>query len=193
VDWTKRLSTSLFYLPSQAEDPRYSFFTYYNEEVRIPLDPLPWIKNASIALQPEPKWRNAPVGKGNESFFRLGLECKRAGMSLNDIGTLPREEALFPDLVDILAKIRALMAGENDNSITNTTRSEQAHVSQAMEEELSTICDGCGQRLVRDVRSRLRTTLGRERPVCPQMLGDLLSSWSEMHLGERRYVIHIDK
>jgi hypothetical protein len=133
-----------------------------------------------------------PKGKGNGSFFRLGLECKRAGISLNDIGTLPREEALS-DLVDSLAKVRALMAGENDNSITNTTRSEQTHVSQAMEEELSTICDGCGQRLVRDVSCRLRMTRSRERPVCPQMLRDLLSSRSEMHLGERRYVIHIDK
>jgi hypothetical protein len=58
----------------------------------MPIDPIPWIKNANITLQPEPEpwvgsmtggkeidedriqraiadWRQPPKGKGNESFF----------------------------------------------------------------------------------------------------------------------------
>jgi hypothetical protein len=37
-------------------------------------------------------WLGMPKGIGNDNFFKLGLECKRAGMSLNDIGALLREE-----------------------------------------------------------------------------------------------------
>jgi hypothetical protein len=57
LDWSKRHPTSLFYLPSQAEDPSQSFFMYYNDDGREPLDPVLWIENSVAPLQPElPTW-----------------------------------------------------------------------------------------------------------------------------------------
>ena len=53
LDWSKRLPTSLFYLPSQAADPSQSFFRDYNDASRVPLDPIPWISNGPMPLQPE--------------------------------------------------------------------------------------------------------------------------------------------
>ena len=41
LDWSKRLPTSLFYLPSQAADPSQSFFRDYSDTARAPLDPSP--------------------------------------------------------------------------------------------------------------------------------------------------------
>ena len=53
LDWSKRLPTSLFYLPSQAADPTHSFFRDYNDASRLPLDPIPWISHGPMPLQPE--------------------------------------------------------------------------------------------------------------------------------------------
>jgi hypothetical protein len=95
LDWSKRLPTSLFYLPSQAADPSQSFFRDYNDASRLPLDPIPWISNGPMPLQPElsacpdldddgreidqarveaaiTNWRSSPKGSGNDNFFKLG-------------------------------------------------------------------------------------------------------------------------
>ena len=53
LDRLKRTPTSLFYLPSQAADPSQSFFRDYNDASRVPLDPIPWISNGPMPLQPE--------------------------------------------------------------------------------------------------------------------------------------------
>ena len=118
LDWSKSAPTSLFYLPCQAKDPAQSFFIDYDGPERFPLDAVAWIENGPIPLQPESpdcsepwadgkeidqlrvqraitEWRNAPKGMGNYSFFRLGLECKRAGMNLGQIETLLKTEAQF--------------------------------------------------------------------------------------------------
>jgi hypothetical protein len=118
LDWSKRLPTSLFYLPCQAENSPDSFFIDYDEPGRIPLDPLPWIQNAHIPLQPElsghasssadrtkidvlrvgkakAQWRMAPKGTGNDAFFHLGLECKLARMNRDQIASILKEEVRF--------------------------------------------------------------------------------------------------
>jgi hypothetical protein len=119
LDWSKRPPTSLFYLPCQAEDPTQSFFTYYNEPEREPLDPLPWIENTVAPLQPqlptwsepnddEPKeidqalvdsaiteWRATPKGHGHLSFFLLGRKLKNARMDASEIANTLEGEATF--------------------------------------------------------------------------------------------------
>jgi hypothetical protein len=120
LDWTKRSATSLFYLPCQAEDPEQSFFDYYDHPERLPLDPVPWIENSQVPIQPElhsdwfnsnpatgkeidearvqrarAEWRRTPKGHGNDAFFRLALECKHAGMNLSQIESLLREELKY--------------------------------------------------------------------------------------------------
>jgi hypothetical protein len=118
LDWSKRHPTSLFYLPCQAEDAEKSFFLEYNDGARTPLDPLPWIENGEVSLQPElpafcdsnskgkdidqarveraiAAWRATPKGHGNDGFFRLALECKRAGMDVRQVEEMLQSEAEF--------------------------------------------------------------------------------------------------
>jgi hypothetical protein len=118
LDWSKRHPTSLFYLPCQTEDAEESFFLDYNDGARTPLDPLPWIANGEVSLQPElpafcdsksngkdidqarveraiADWRNTPKGHGNDGFFRLALECKRAGMGVRQVEEMLQREAEF--------------------------------------------------------------------------------------------------
>jgi len=77
---------------------------------------VPWVENAPIPLQPASEmwsnacvdgnnidqarvdhaiaeWRRTPKGHGNEAFFRLALECKRAGMNANQLEELLIREA----------------------------------------------------------------------------------------------------
>jgi hypothetical protein len=116
LDWSKRTPTSLFYLPAQAEDPSHSFFCYYDDPEREVLDPVPWIQNGNIALQPEPfigtqsteqerevdqakreaairDWRGTPPHHGNDSFFMLAVKLRNAGMNPNEIERILHQEA----------------------------------------------------------------------------------------------------
>ena len=118
LDLSKASPTSLFYLPCRAEEPKESFFKYHNDAGRTALDPVLWVENAPIPLQPEyecwsgeePKngpvdqsrvdraiaeWRSTPKGYGNEGFFKLAVECKQAGMNANQIEELLEREAKF--------------------------------------------------------------------------------------------------
>ena len=118
LDWSKRLPTSLFYLPSQAADPTQSFFRDYNDASRLPLDPIPWISNGPVPLQPEldacsdlndnenqidealvqaaiTNWRNSPKGSGNDNFFQFSLELRKAGMNKTQIEKMLQSEAAF--------------------------------------------------------------------------------------------------
>jgi hypothetical protein len=118
LDWSKRLPTSLFYLPSQAADPSQSFFRDYNDASRLPLDPIPWISNGPMPLQPEldtcsdldddenqinealvqaaiTNWRNSPKGSGNDNFFQFALELRKAGMNKAQIENMLQSEAAF--------------------------------------------------------------------------------------------------
>jgi hypothetical protein len=118
LDWSKRHPTSLFYLPCQAEDTQESFFFDCNDGARTLLDPMPWIENGEVSLQPElpafcdsngndkdldqarvgraiAAWRAIPKGQGNEGFFRLALECKRAGLDPRQVEEVLQNEAEF--------------------------------------------------------------------------------------------------
>jgi hypothetical protein len=118
LDWSKRLPTSLFYLPSQAADPSQSFFCDYSDASRVPLDPIPWISNGPMPLQPEldtysqfgdddreidqarvqaaiTNWRSSPRGHGNDNFFQFALELRKAGMNKTQIEKMLQSEAAF--------------------------------------------------------------------------------------------------
>ena len=119
LDWSKRLPTSLFYLPSQAADPSQSFFRDYNDASRVPLDPIPWISNGPMPLQPEldacsdlndDGQRDRPSSGSNRHHaiggahprdpamiisFKFALELRRAGMNKGQIETMLQSEAAF--------------------------------------------------------------------------------------------------
>ena len=110
-DVSKFTASSLFYAPCQAADPRDSFFVDHDGEGRIALDAQLWIDNdirpvevvmpgpiaaedADIAEGSEldarvinavETWRAAPSGKGNESFFRLALDLRKARLPKDEI------------------------------------------------------------------------------------------------------------
>ena len=50
LDHSKRAATSLFYLPAQAGNGAESFFGFYNDENRTPLNPEVWIRNMPMKL-----------------------------------------------------------------------------------------------------------------------------------------------
>jgi hypothetical protein len=118
LDHSGRPPTSIFYAPSQAEDPSQSFFIDYNGPEQKILNPDDWPRN-TIVLQPPRKettpevpstnidqdrvlrateewWdsRNHP-GEGNSRFFDYALELRRAGMSLTEIEAKLHEQASF--------------------------------------------------------------------------------------------------
>jgi hypothetical protein len=117
LDWSKRASTSLFYLPSQAADPKQSFFELYEGEGRAPIDVEQWIAAAQISPEPqyEPldqrtgprneeavqiaisEWRQSPQfpNEGNDRFFRLGLGLRAAGMTDSELQATLYEEAYY--------------------------------------------------------------------------------------------------
>jgi hypothetical protein len=121
LDWSKRPAASLFYLPSQAEDPAQSFFEVYDGGNRSPLDVLSWIENSvvepKVVRDPEPlperqdnpavnqegiasataQWRmssNYP-GEGNARFYRFAQALRRAGLSLIEVQAILLTEARF--------------------------------------------------------------------------------------------------
>ena len=115
LDYSKRAATSLFYLPAQAADPTESFFTFYNDESRQPLNPEIWLRNVRLETPHEAesltssiprgdraalqaaidKWRATPPGQGNEQFYLLALELKRLGATDEEIEQTLLQEASF--------------------------------------------------------------------------------------------------
>ena len=115
LDYSKRAATSLFYLPAQAADPTESFFTFYNDEGRQPLNPEIWLRNVRLETPHEveslassiprgdkaafqaaiDKWRATPPGQGNEQFYLLALELKRLGATDEEIEQTLLQEASF--------------------------------------------------------------------------------------------------
>ena len=55
LDYSKRTATSLFYLPAQAADATDSFFKFYNDESRQPLNPEIWLRNVRLETPNEAK------------------------------------------------------------------------------------------------------------------------------------------
>jgi hypothetical protein len=136
LDWSKRSSTSPFYIPAQARDPGQSFFKFYDGPEREQLDPVVWIRNA-VAMQPDmsdltsidtacdgekktvdiarvrratEKWHQAPEGTGNDEFFRLAIELRAAGMEPEEIrATLRRETGFARHPDQRLAQIPSVM------------------------------------------------------------------------------------
>src|ERR1039457_1600839 len=53
LDTRKRPPSSLFKLPSQAHIPGDSFFHDHNETGRTLLDPMLWVENSIVPIQPE--------------------------------------------------------------------------------------------------------------------------------------------
>ena len=114
LDWSKRAPTSLFYLPSQAADPKQSFFELYEGEGRAPIDVQQWIEAAQFSSDPqyEPldqttrplneeavqiaisEWRQSPQfpNEGNDRFFRLGVGLRAAGMTDSELQATLNEE-----------------------------------------------------------------------------------------------------
>ncbi|UPJ96405.1 DEAD/DEAH box helicase family protein [Bradyrhizobium sp. 172] len=112
LDHSKRAATSLFYLPAQAASGSDSFFRFYDDDHRHPLNPERWLRNFRLETPSElavdganrtgadaagvaaaiAKWRAASQGQGNEAFYSLALELSRLGFAVEEIeGTLRRE------------------------------------------------------------------------------------------------------
>jgi hypothetical protein len=126
--------TSLYFLPCQAADPKQSFLTYYDRPERSALDPLPWITNNIIPLQSGPTnwsdsitedtpvdrtvapraitdWRQkTPPHHGNERFFLLAVNLRKAGMDADQIKETLEAEAKFGrSPMERRAQIRSIM------------------------------------------------------------------------------------
>jgi hypothetical protein len=120
LDWSKSYPHSIFYLPSQAQDPAQSFFIDHAGVGRTILDPLLWVENSAITLQPEVDagferlphsnevneamvqaattiWRGSKAhpGEGNNRFFEFALALRRAGVGIQDIRSTLNSEATF--------------------------------------------------------------------------------------------------
>ena len=119
LDWGKRTPASLFFLPTQAENPTESFFRDYAGPERQNLDPVLWIQNSVVRVRPKgtvqlsnraqpakidearlraaiDKWRQSPFypQQGNDRFFEFALDLRRAGMNVTEIEATLRMEAL---------------------------------------------------------------------------------------------------
>lgn len=115
LDASKMHAASLFYAPCQAADPTASFFHDHSEQARAALDVDHWMTTAicmsvnaapSMPLVPPQvdhravasavaAWRAAPLGSGHKAFFALSARLKRAGMSVNEVETLLKQEAEY--------------------------------------------------------------------------------------------------
>jgi hypothetical protein len=117
-DVSKFAPGSLFYVPSQAEQPGgISFFEEYRDGIRAVLDPAEWIKHSTLIERapddPMPvlpvrseivvsgadevqsridraieKYLTTPAGSGHDGFMGLGRSLQRAGL---DLGTIRLE------------------------------------------------------------------------------------------------------
>jgi hypothetical protein len=109
LDCGKQTPSTLFYLPSQAEVQKDSFFHYYDDDGREFLDAPVWIENTLIPIAPDPvdwgkqsyqrpqtinqmavdaaiaKWQGTPKDHGHEAFFQLAVDLRGAGMGATDI------------------------------------------------------------------------------------------------------------
>lgn len=116
LDRSKRSAASLFYLPCQAKSPSDSFI-HHKVQGRSPLDPVTWISNAQLSFVQEAEheaaqhagvdqakvdvainqWRESPryKGEGNNRFFRLAEDLKKAGMDSKAIRSTLAAEAVF--------------------------------------------------------------------------------------------------
>jgi hypothetical protein len=115
LDKSKKPPTSLFYLPSQAKNPKDSFFWDFKDG-RAALDPTQWIENSIYGAESfkitksafeekvrEPdqalieaakaEWRVTPKGKGDDAFFEFAKKLKKAGMSDWEIEATLSDEA----------------------------------------------------------------------------------------------------
>ena len=134
LDHSKRAATSLFYLPAQAAHREESFFRFYNDANRTPLNPEVWIRNMPIVPEREidvrestdpnsaalkaaiAQWRAAPAGEGNEHFYLLALELKRLGMVGEEIEeTLMREAAFGRSPAERRDQISSIIASLRKN------------------------------------------------------------------------------
>jgi hypothetical protein len=120
LDWGKSAPTSLFYAPSQAQDPEESFFWMFITPERITLDPYTWVEHSAYLINPDTsnldpppplstkvdqarvnaavdRWRmsTAYPGEGNDRFFRFALDLRSTGMSLFEIESMLRMEAAY--------------------------------------------------------------------------------------------------
>jgi hypothetical protein len=115
LDYSKRSAVSLFYLPGQAEKAGVSFFEFYDEPHRHPLDPEKWVMNIALTTDVEPttiqpdrgevdqaglesaiaSWRKAAPGDGGRQFYLLAVETKKMGLSAFRIKAMLTGEARF--------------------------------------------------------------------------------------------------
>lgn len=115
LDASKMHAASLFYAPCQAACRSASFFHDHSEQARAALDVDHWMTtaicmsvNAAPSMSPVPPqvdhravasavtaWRAAPLGSGHSAFFALSARLKRAGMSINEVESLLKQEAEY--------------------------------------------------------------------------------------------------
>jgi hypothetical protein len=134
LDTGKQAPESLFYLPSQAQNPKDSFFRYYDDQGREILDAMIWVENSLIPIAPEPaewdrrddersdtidqaavdsavaRWQTTPKGHGHDAFFQLAVDLRGAGMGAADIkATLQIEAQSVRSKRDRNAEIRSIL------------------------------------------------------------------------------------
>jgi hypothetical protein len=152
LDHSKRSAVSLFYLPCQGERASDSFFIFYNDAHRKPLDPETWVRNISLTVDVEPttiqpdegkidcarfesaitKWRRAEPGEGNHQFYLLAVELKKIGLSAFEIKAVLTEEAKFGrSPSDRTAQIPSIMS----NLLRQKTASSAAFMRKMAEEK----------------------------------------------------------
>ena len=120
LDYSKRTAASVFKMPSLAGPVEGSFFKDFDDTGREILNPLPWIENSLVPPRMEPEipelpagvteridealvhkaieqWRQSKSfpGQGNDWFFALGLELRKAGMTQDQVRSTLQAEAAF--------------------------------------------------------------------------------------------------
>jgi hypothetical protein len=131
LDWSKRNPASPFYLPCRAKANGASFLTYYDDAGSKTLNPVIWITNTIPESEEGPvwdgskqqevnhaivdaalhEWRAGPKGQGNDAFFRLGVNLRKAGLSPAEIrAILMEEEPHARSANDRRAQVNGIMA-----------------------------------------------------------------------------------
>jgi hypothetical protein len=75
LDWSKRVATSLFYLPCQAENSDQSFFTVYDDGTRQPISVEQWVANSPFGVRPEAAFEFANGTLGTRLFDQAAVQA----------------------------------------------------------------------------------------------------------------------
>jgi hypothetical protein len=143
IDWSKRVSTSLFYLPCQAKNPEYSFFTYYTgdkrcqkeawaqfDEKRQLLDPAVWLENGPVKMADTDAERlgGASVGpRGTRGVVNERVDEEAVTRALNDWRTHKEDPKKRGNYEFYRLALRLYAAGKGDPEIEQILNVEYAY------------------------------------------------------------------